>query len=516
MFILKIFVKENTMKTIWLFSLTVTIIYFNVSFTQINETKLVPAAGETSEMFGYSVACDSNFMVIGAPYRDSLAYNSGIAYVYENISGVWTERDILVPNAGHMGQNFGYSVSISDEYILIGAFRDNQNGPQAGAAYVFKRDSASGNWIQLTKLLPADGSAYDEFGTSVCLRGDHAIIGAPFDHENSMEVGSAYIFKWNDTTWVEEAKILASNSVGTSPQFGVCVAIEGDYALVGAWADEGLGSYPGAAYVFHFDGVTWNQQAKLHAGKISLNNFFGRSVSVNGDYAVIGSSRADTTSGGAAFIFHRVDTTWVEEAVVAGHPGFTHARFGESVSIDGDYIVVGASDDDTNGNTAGCIYIFKRDGINWTQWAMLIASDGSEGDWMGWSVFVESDQIFAGAPIQDAGGQYCGAVYVYDGFMTGISDENKSKLPLNFTLEQNYPNPFNPVTTIRFDLPRAAEVRLVVFDVLGREVEKLVNQNMPAGSYDIQWNAEGKPGGIYLYRLDTGRETAVRKMLLVK
>ena len=487
---------------------------FNVCFAQLNETKLVPSDGQIGDSFGYSVASDGNYMVVGSVYSDSLGLNSGSVYVYENVGGVWTENTKLLASDGTEGQEFGYSVSISGDFILIGAFRDDQNGTNAGAAYIFHKDS-SGEWTDLQKLLPSDGSAYDEFGTSVSLHGEYAIIGAPLDHNNSVETGSAYIFKWNGSSWAEEAKLLASNGIGTSPKFGISVSIYGDYSIIGAYSDEGLGTHPGAAYIFHFDGINWIQQSKLNASDANLNHLFGHSVSIYEDYVVVGSSSALTAAGGAALIFHRDGTTWTEEAMVEGSSNSIHSDFGLSVSIDSDYLVVGAPDDDTNGNHAGCTYIFKRNGTNWIEQHVVLASDGTEDDKMGWSVFIEGDQVLSGAFGQYAGGQYCGAVYVYTGFVTDVN-ENESFPLEDFRLEQNYPNPFNPSTTIRWEMPESRKVTLIVNDILGREIATLVNEESSVGKHEINFNATYLNSGIYFYRLKAGDFIQTKKMLFIK
>ena len=490
---------------------------------QIIETKLVPIGGQLNETFGYSVASDSNYLIIGAPGRSApnMMYY-GSAYVYENTGGTWTEQSRLVASDSAELAHFGHSVSISGDFILIGAYLDDQIGTNAGAAYIFKRDT-SGQWIEYQKLLASDGGDYGKFGWSVSLFGDHAIIGAP-TYFDSVETGAAYIFKWNDTLWVEEAKLVPGNGIGTSPAFGTSVSIYENYTIIGAPDDEALGTNVGAAYIYYNDGNGWTQQAKLHATNVNLNHWFGKSVSISGDYVVIGSPGANTSTGGAAFVFHRTDTTWTEEAMLEGNSNY--GRVGHSVYIDNDYVVVGDDWDETKGSSSGCAYIFKRNGINWTFEHKLLASDGGEDDRFGWSVFLEGDQILVGAFTQYASGQYCGAVYVYNGFITGISETGKANIPVNFAVEQNYPNPFNPSTKIRFAMREGEYVELKIYDLLGREVKTLVNERKPAGRYTVQWdgtNDSGQPvaSAVYLYKLTVGKAsrpafTKTRKMVLMR
>jgi len=502
---------------VWVF-----IIFSDICLAQLNETKLIPSDGQLNDEFGYSVAGDGNYLVVGSPNSPYPYDHYGAVYVYEKNGGLWEEKSRLVASDSSAVAWFGYSVSIDGDNLLIGAFRDPENGPQSGAAYIFHLDS-TGEWTEQQKLLPADGSAYDEFGTSVSLYENWALIGAPFDHNNSVETGSAYIFKLEDNVWVEDSKLEASNGVGTSPQFGNSVSISGDYAIIGAYADEGLGNNPGAAYIFHFNGTSWGEQTKLNAYDVELNHYFGCSVSISGDYIAVGSSSANTPAGGAAIIFHRAGNEWNEEAVIEGSSAFTTSDFGFSVSIDGDYLVAGAPDDETNGNHAGCAYIFKREGINWIEQSMLLAGDGNEDDWMGRSVYIRGDQVLVGAPVQDAGGLYCGAVYVYTGFITDIN-ETSDPFSADFRLEQNYPNPFNPVTKIKYTTPAGKSykefVQLKVYDIIGNEVATLVNEEKSPGTYVVEFPSavENKElsSGVYFYRLRTSSFIQTKKMIFLK
>jgi hypothetical protein len=501
------------MRTFLFCLLTLTFLCSNFIFAQLNETKLVPIDGQVNDGFGHSVASDGNYLVVGAPYN---SFNPGYASLYEKIGGVWTEKTKLQASDGYPGQLFGYSVSISGDFILIGAWGDDQIGSQAGTAYIFKRDSATGNWTETQKLFASDSSVYSYFGYSVSLLGDRALIGAPRYFGDSVETGAAYIFKWNDTIWFEEAKLVPQNGVGNGQTFGNSVSIYSDYAIIGAADDEGLGTNPGAAYIFRNNGSNWIQQAKLNASDISLNHKFGYSVFIYEDYAAVGSINALTASGGAVIIFHRNDTTWAEEAIIEGSSDFSPIDFGFGVSMDGDYLVVGAPDEKTNGNHSGCAYVFKRDGLNWTEQAKLLASDGIEDDNMGCSVFIEGDQIFSGAFKQEADGLYCGAVYVYTGFATNISEPDNPALPENISLKQNCPNPFNPSTTIEFNLPNTSIVTLKVFNILGEVVTTLVADRLAAGNHKYTWDTTGLAGGIYFYRLESGSFTETKKMILLK
>jgi len=205
--------------------------------------------------------------------------------------------------------------------------------------------------------------------------------------------------------------------------------------------------------------------------------------------------------------------------------------FGYSVSISGDYAIVGAyyEDEDTSGaNTltnAGSAYIFMRSGTSWSQQQKIVASDRAVGDYFGYSVSISGDYAVVGAygEDEDTSGantkSYAGSAYIFaSSSATSVELENftSTEIPCGFSLGQNYPNPFNPSTTFHIALPSAGTVKLVVLNMLGQEVAEVVNKHLAAGTYDFSWNAKNLSSGIYFYKLTTNQFSAVRKMTLLK
>jgi len=214
----------------------------------------------------------------------------------------WPEQDKITASDGAAGDYFGYSVSIDGDYALIGAYYDGDNGPTSGSAYVFKRSGAT--WTEEAKLTASDGAVGDCFGISVSIDGDYALIGAYGNDDNGDYSGSAYVFKRSGTTWTEEAKLTASDGAADD-YFGRFVSIDGDYALIGAFADDDNGANSGSAYVFKRSGTTWTEEAKLTASDGAADDYFGCSVSVNGDYALL-TAYGDDDNGvdsGSAYVF---------------------------------------------------------------------------------------------------------------------------------------------------------------------------------------------------------------------
>ena len=296
------------------------------------------------------------------------------------------------------------------------------------------------------KLTASDAANSDEFGQSVSISGDYAIVGGPLDDDDGSSSGSAYIFKRDGTSWSQQDKLTASDA-SSSDLFGFSVSIDGDYATVGgAPFDDGSGS--GSAYIFNRSGTTWTEQAKLTASDAADNDFFGYSVSISGDYVIVGAYGAahGGIGGGGAYIFTRSGTSWAQQATLTASDAHGGNRFGHSVSIDGDNAIVGAYRDDDD---AGSAYMFTRSGTSWSQHAKLTASDAVTNDFFGFSVSISGDNAIVGANGNDDDGSNSGSAYVYadvspevklvilDGFgMRGerlqvpISLENDGSVPL--------------------------------------------------------------------------------------
>ena len=212
----------------------------------------------------------------------------------------WTQQAKLLASDGAYDDSFGYSVSLSGNTALIGF--DNENGADSGSAYVFIRTGTA--WTQQAKLLASDGTAGDSFGYAVSLDGNTALIGAISDDDNGVDSGSAYVFTRTGTTWTQQAKLLASDGAAQD-YFGLSVSLKGDTALIGVPQSIGNGNYSGSAYIFTRTGTTWTQQAKLLASDGADGDSFGGSVSLASDTALIGAFLNDGngTDSGSAYVF---------------------------------------------------------------------------------------------------------------------------------------------------------------------------------------------------------------------
>jgi hypothetical protein len=371
--------------------------------------KLLASDAAAGDYFGGSVSLDGDTALIGVKYDDDNGVSSGSAYVFTRTGTTWTQQAKLLASDGAAGDQFGWSVSLSGNTALIGASWDDDNGVSSGSAYVFTRTGTT--WTQQAKLLASDGAAGDFFGVSVSLDGDTALIGAAWDDDKGVDSGSAYVFTRTGITWTEQAKLLASDGAA-GDFFGWSVSLTGDATFIGAYMNDDKGVDSGSAYVFTRTGTTWTEQAKLLASDGTPGDFFGFSVSFDGDTALIGAAW-DAYKGvdsGSAYVFTRTGTTWTQQAKLFASDAAPGDYFGISVSLDSDTALIGAYKDDDKGVDSGSAYVFTRTGTTWTQQAKLLASDGTEEDYYGLSVSLSTDTALIGAPL--AGNNGAGSSYV--------------------------------------------------------------------------------------------------------
>ena len=300
---------------------------------------------------------------------------------------------------------------------ISGAFHDDDKGNNAGAAYLFRQVGLD-PWSQVAKLIASDGAPNNWFGSDVGINGNAAIIGAPGDDDRGMFSGSAYIFS-NDGSgiWSQTVKLTANNGV-ENDYFGSSVAIDGDTAVVGALNHDGRAFDSGSAYLFRKDNLgVWRRIAELRASDAAQYDNFGRDVAISGDMVLIGA-----TGAGAAYLFRDYGTAgWSPVAKLSASDAAEGDSFGYSVAVSGNTAVVGAFGDDDHGADSGSAYIFRDNGTGtWSQIAKLTASDGTTADAFGWSVAIDGNRVVIGTFFDDGLGSNSGAAYVFYEDASGV------------------------------------------------------------------------------------------------
>ena len=388
----------------------------------IEVAKLTASDGAADDYFGFSVALSGDTALVGIPYEDDNGNSSGSAYIFERDQGGtdnWGQVIKIAASDGAAEDYLGYSVALEENTALVGAYRDDGIGVNSGSVYIFERDQGGiGNWGEVKKLTASDSAAGDEFGISVSLSGDTVLVGARRDDDNGTYSGSAYIFERDEggaDNWGEVKKLTASDGAADD-EFGFAVALSGDIALVGSPYDDDDGADSGSSYLFerNQDGAgNWGQAKKLTASDGATIDYFGYSVALSGDTALVGTLYANSV-----YLFERDQGgagNWGQIKILTASDGGEGEFFGGSLTLSGDTALVGAYND-----ANGSAYIYERDqggADNWGETAKLIASDGAASDFFGYAVALSGDTALVGSPYDDDDGSYSGSAYVFSSYL---------------------------------------------------------------------------------------------------
>ncbi len=399
-----------------------------------------------NDEFGYSVAVAGDIAVVGMPDDEDSSGDSGAAFVFSKVNGAWSQKYRLKTGDDDgdgvddavQDDGFGSSVAFDGATIVVGAPFDDS---KKGAAYLFVEpgdgwDNPNGtDPVDLTdpaKLTAPNAAVEDEFGYSVAVDGNTVVVGAYSDDSTDTggnpvaNSGSAYVFtKPSSGGWVSTstAATLTATDAAAGDEFGSSVAVDGNTVVVGASGDDGQSEtldFMGSAFVFVMPGsggwVSTSTAAKLTASTRGDNDYFGRSVAIDGDTIVVGADEAENTvdgsqvKTGSAYVFTKPGTGWAtgtETAKLTASDSAATDKFGYAVALDGDTVVVGAYGNDSS---RGSAYVFTKPASGWddgTEAAQLTASDRAANDRFGSSVALDGGTVVVGAQNNDT-------AYVFD------------------------------------------------------------------------------------------------------
>jgi len=390
----------------------------------IAQRKLLASDGSPGDFFGYSVALSGDTALIGAfNDDDERGIDVGSAYVFTRIRNSWTQQARLTAIDGVTGDTFGGNLALSDDIAVIGAIRDDDRGENSGSVYVFRR--VGDDWSHHTKVVAVDGAEGDAFGQAIALANGVLVVGAPHDDDRGDSSGSVYVFKRIGPAWRQDAKLTASDG-SAGDVFGISVALSKDTIVVGADLNDEIAPNAGAAYVFTRSESGWKQQAKLTAADGAEADIFGVRVALAGDTALISARRDDDEvmgkDAGSAYVFVRDATTWRQQAKLIAPDGAADDRFGRSVALVDDTAVVGAMFQDEKGENSGAVYVFTRSGEAWALQAKRTAADGAADSVFGWSVATSRNLALVGAARNNEKGDEAGAAYILNIPVNSVPD----------------------------------------------------------------------------------------------
>jgi len=267
--------------------------------TGFGEVKLHASDGGPDQWFGMSVATSGNRIAVGAQGDDDGGYAAGAAYVFRLEAGAWVQEAKLLSADLQAFDIFGASVAITSRRVAVGALGAQSGGVRTGAVYVFRQ--RSGGWVEEAKLVAGDPDELDFLGTSVAITRDgrRVVAGAAGDDGSAPEAGAAYVFRRDGTTWSQEAK-LSGVDTRAFDLFGTSVAIIGRQCAVGAPYNQSQG----AAYVFRLGAAGWSQLARIEASDETVIDEFGASVAQSGQTLLVGAPlHAHEFGPGAAYVY---------------------------------------------------------------------------------------------------------------------------------------------------------------------------------------------------------------------
>jgi photosystem II stability/assembly factor-like uncharacterized protein len=355
--------------------------------------------GATDDQFGWSVllaSADTAF--VGAPsHAVSGNAGQGAVYVFTRSGNTWTKTQTLTASDGTESDSFGQSLAFDGGNLIIGA---PNTGDFQGAAYIFTE--SGGTWTEVQKIEADDAASFTQFGWSVAIQDDTAMvgsIGASVPPTNG--VGAVYVFTQSGGTWSQAQKFSSDDGV-FGDSFGWAIALDGNTVIVGAntASPNGL-DFAGAAYVFNESGGTWTQAQKLTASNGAEFDFFGGAVALVGDVALVGSEGAGSdpfSSQGLTYVFTNSGGTWTEGQHIAASDSQGNDGFGHAIAFDGNKAVITAASATVNGDEfAGAAYVFNFSGSTFTEEQKLTASDAEEFASFGWSVGLSGNTALLGA-----------------------------------------------------------------------------------------------------------------------
>ncbi|MCH8241746.1 MAG: hypothetical protein IH897_03920 [Planctomycetes bacterium] len=318
-------------------------VYRREALDWVQETRLTADIPQSLDRFGTSVAISGTTAVVGAEVGDGPVADSGAAYVYDRLPDQsWELTTTLAGIDSVEGDKFGVAVAMDGDVIVVGAKQDDDHGSASGSAYVYRR--IAGVWTQEEKLTASDADAGDEFGSTVDVSENIIVVGAPRNREFGTNSGSAYVFLWDGFAWMEEQRLFSSD-LAQSDRFGSAVSVSGELVLVGAGEHDALGTNSGAAYAFSRAAGLWNEDAKILPPDGAAGQLFGFSVSIEGTLAIIG-AQGDSGTTGAAYVFRQdpADDSWAFQSKLTASNPEVGDRFGSAVALDRAAALAGAPD----------------------------------------------------------------------------------------------------------------------------------------------------------------------------
>lgn len=384
-----------------------------VEFEQIT-APMPQATGE----FGQTMDTDGQVLIVGEPGPfTSVTSLSGEAHIYRRVGASWVHEAELIPTDMEAGARFGTSVAIDGDVAAVGARLDDNGVNATGSVYVYRYDGTQ--WNLDAQLIASDAGFQDRAGRAISLDGNTLLMSCDSqDTVTQTDIGSFYVFRYNGSSWIEEQQVFPVNPVGVE-KFSWGISHQGDIAVIGAPSAVG-GNPPvtGAVYMYREVGGTWIEEAVFRPTLPTSLFQFGVIVKLAGPWAFVRDIFAEDAQGdrvGAVYVYRRGLAGWTQETILMGAGTTDLGWFGFSIDVEGDRAIIGAPlEDNALGVQTGRTFLYRYDGTNWLDDGELTGSDLTPGNRFGTAVAITSSEELVGAPLKEASGvSEAGRVYRY-------------------------------------------------------------------------------------------------------
>ncbi len=423
---LQISTKRVIMKKTFTLLSLLTLLFLTIQSQIVNEIQtLISSDIAEEDFFGNAVAITDNYMMIGAGYDDDNGSRSGSVYVYEKLDNQWEQTAKLIASDGSENDFFGYTITMNDEWAFISSVGADT---YAGKVYVFH--NISGVWQEESILTASDATEYDFFGYAMDNSGEYVVIGAYGNDDAATESGAIYLFRWVDGSWIEHQKLTAEDAAAND-KFGISVAMNNSFVVVGAPENANEGVKTGSVYLFHNAMDDWIPFDKLTAEDAALGDHFGSSVAIDDYYFVVGAEYKNEgeTWSGAAYVYQDYGDNWEQTAKLTPTDPALYQYFGHSADVFQNHILIGGKGETSfSQDQKGVAYMFNYTSENntWNTLAKIQPQEYEASDFFGRSVCMSSNAILIGAHASDVNYEDAGIAYVFDAIAPTITQQPNS------------------------------------------------------------------------------------------
>ena len=383
------------------------------------EQRVFASDAQGNDRFGSGIAIDGDWMAVGARLAEGLFNDDGVIYLFERVGGVWVEQQVLTGLDLTDDAMFGRAMAMDGDTLIVGAPNDHFNNIlDTGSAHIYVLDN--GTWVFQQKILPL-GLGGDFCGKTVDISGDSVIIGCHLYDPNPVSpnnAGAAFVFVRSAGVWTQEEILLGDG--GFADQFGSSVAIDGDWAVVGALGVDAIGAQnAGAFYAFQRNAGNWTSAGFVGNPNPKAGDEFGYSIALDGNTAVVGTRFDDVFAlnddGGAAYAYEQVGGVFgLQQALIKASPA-SGDNCGWSVAIAGDNAIVGCPNANDPVVLSGSAVFWERSGSTWTERQSFVGGESSAFDDFAEAVTMDGQRVAVGAPSADPDGIVTTCINACDG-----------------------------------------------------------------------------------------------------